>query len=647
MIITPLVSDWSVLEGQIIDITVDRLFDRFANRQASPVTWSTFVRRNELSWFTEEGLQQLEVIKKSGESYAFTITLVNKGGKQQPFSIQNIPPWLKTTASSGVMEPNSVRKITFTVEPDLTIGRYELDLFLDSDFNFDEKLLLNLRVIGEGPAWVVNPADFENSMSIIGKVKINGVFTSDAYSMLGAFSGDQVRGVARPEYDENYDEYFVYLPVYSNASSGEQITFKIWDAATGKIYSAQVNGESELTFIKNEVYGYKSAPYIFESTNFIEQYLTLQKGWTWFSVYAGDSRLNNLNALTTELELSQNDLIKSSTDGFDIYDRSIGWSGSLSTSGGLKSGGMYKIRLGESGNLAFKGSELNARDFSLTIQPGWNWLSYPLSGNINVKEGLAFLDAKEGDVIKSQRQFAVYDPRIGWSGTLKFLISGDGYMLKSNATTNQNFVYPDVFVEYGAGRQSETYETPVTGIENWSAYESSMNVVAEYPEDGEQPVSISVMDESGNIRGKADFEVISGRTLAFITIHGKSVGDELLRLFISGSDGQWLAQNELKYTAESLIGTFRDPLKLKLRKEQLLVYPNPVEDDLNVLFTAEHSGPAVITLTDLYGRPVHSVSMHALRGSNLWRLSTQLPRGVFMLRIEHDGGLSTIKVIKQ
>jgi hypothetical protein len=36
-----------------------------------------------------------------------------------------------------------------------------------------------------------------------------------------------------------------------------------------------------------------------------------------------------------------------------------------------------------------------------------------------ITEVLAFFDATDGDVIKSQNLFAIYDAVVGWNGTLK------------------------------------------------------------------------------------------------------------------------------------------------------------------------------------------------------------------------------------
>src|SRR5690606_20398618 len=163
---------------------------------------------------------------------------------------------------------------------------------------FDEKLLIDLRVLGADPGWHVDADAFEHNMNIIGKVRINGAFSEDPYTQIAAFAGDSVRGVANLEYDENYDEYFLYLTVYSNASSGEEITFKVWDASHGKVLQATVDGATSVSFIQNEVMGFKSAPVIFEGTHLIDQHIPLNEGWTWISLYAADPDLADLDALT-------------------------------------------------------------------------------------------------------------------------------------------------------------------------------------------------------------------------------------------------------------------------------------------------------------------------------------------------------------
>ena len=74
MILEPVVTDWASLEGQILDITVDRMFDSANNMQQSPITWTAYVKRNEVSWFAEGYNDIVDIVKKTGEEKSFEIT---------------------------------------------------------------------------------------------------------------------------------------------------------------------------------------------------------------------------------------------------------------------------------------------------------------------------------------------------------------------------------------------------------------------------------------------------------------------------------------------------------------------------------------------------------------------------------------------
>jgi hypothetical protein len=641
MILTPLVSDWSVLEGQIIDITVDRMFDVYGNRQSSPITWSAYVRRNEVTWFAGENAQTLAIEKTVGDPYNFDITIINKGGKKQPYAIENIPQWLTASNTKGTLDPNSVKVIRFKIAPELSIGEYSQDLYLNTDFNFDEKILLNIRVLGKAPDWKIDPSAFEISMSIIGKVKINGTFSQDAYSKVAAFIGDQVRGVANLEYDKNYDEYFVYLNVFSNTSSGEEITFKIWDASTGKIFQATMDGALSFTFIQNEVIGFKTKPVIFESTRYIDQVLTLNKGWTWISIYAKDTDLGNLNRLTSPMALTNNDIIKSQVY-FDMYDNQTGWDGSLTTSGGLSPSTMYKMKLAKANNLTLGGDEVDIAGWSTHINAGWNWLAYPLSNNINVNEALALLEPKEGDVIKNQRAFAIYDPIVGWSGPLGYMVAGEGYMLK--ASKAQEFNYPDIFKSTRKGGRLN--ENTNAGIDDWATYEYTMSIVAEVVAE-ETYDTVWVFDHKGTLRGKSAIVENGGRRLSYITVFGNSEPEDNLVFYLGNGNYREATSQGFFFTPDLLMGTMNKPVILNGTENLFTVYPNAFTSALHLTFNAMHAQETEIVLLDVLGHDVYRHSHTVVKGSNEIRLEPNVPNGLYLLTTTIDGSKHTLKVIKK
>jgi hypothetical protein len=640
MIITPLVSDWSVLEGQIIDITIDRMFDVHGNRQASPITWSAYVRRNEVAWFVEDGTQSLEVVKQAGEAYRFGITIANKGGKEQPYAIENIPSWLSASTTSGTLDPSSTKTILFNVAPELSIGEYSLDLFLDTDFNFDEKILLDLRVLDEGPDWAIDPTDFEYNMNIIGKIKINGSFSQDPFTTLAAFSGTELRGVANLEYDGNYDEYFLYLNVFSHTSTGEEITFKIWDASLGKVRQATMDGALSYSFVQNEVLGYKSAPVVFENTPFVEQYLALNQGWTWVSLYAEDPLLSDLDSLTLELTLANSDMVKSQLN-FDVYDGSTGWNGSLTNAGGLTTSAMYKVKLANANNLVLGGSEVDVDLWTTTINAGWNWLGYPLTNNVSSNEALALLDANEGDVIKSQRAFAIYDPIVGWSGTLDYLEAGQGYMLKSSVA--QQFSYPNVFRSTKSGRLNSTSE-----FDGWSLYEHNLNVIAEVIVDKDTPYdSVWVIDEMGIVRGKSDIRIDEqGRKLSYMTVFGNNIGTEELTVYLVNETSKLATSSRISFSPNLILGTLKDPFVIDLTGNKFSLYPNKFTTELNLVFNALSKQEAEVILVDVLGHEVYRQLYSVEMGANHLRIEPNLQDGLYLLTIIYDDQRIIHKVLR-
>ena len=639
LILTPLVSDWSVLEGQIIDITVDRLFDEYGNRQVSPVTWSAFVRRNEVSWYVQDGSQQAEFEKAANEPLGFTITLLNKGGKEQPYRILNIPDWLTIGEPDGVLAPNSSLALSAAIDPYLAVGEYAVDLYLDTDFNFDEKIILNLRVLGDAPDWQVNAGDFEYNMNIIGKVEVNGVLSEDPYTRVAAFVGNETRGVATLDYDADYDEYFVYLNVFSNASSGEDITFKIWDAGSGKIYEATIDGQPSYPFIQNEVVGYKAQPAVFANTSFVEQQLDLQAGWSWISLFVEDPDLGDLNLLTADMKLSDNDLIKSQT-AFDVYDSLAGWAGSLSQAGGLNTSAMYKVKLAHDNTLYLSGNEVALAGWSVPLAAGWNWLAYPLATNVSIREALAQLTASEGDIIKNQNSFAIYDPVVGWSGTLNYLTAGQGYMLRTAIA--QTFNYPAIFA---AGRYNESPAAEPLVVDNWQAFEHNLNVVAQVPDASFDKVL--ALNSRGELRGQAQVVQLDGRRLAFLTVFGQAGAGERLKLYLYGSQATQPTAIGFAFTPNQVLGTYRLPMLLEPITLDIAVYPNAFTAQLNVELIVEEAQTVTLSLTDALGRVRYLDTVEVRRGLNKMVLTPQIPKGLYVLTIVADGHRQTVKVVKQ
>ena len=79
----------------------------------------------------------------------------------------------------------------------------------------------------QNPNWQA-PTGYQYSMTITAILDISGDASRDEMDQVAAFVGNSVRGVALPAYEANSDKYFLFLTVFSNQASGENLSFKIY-----------------------------------------------------------------------------------------------------------------------------------------------------------------------------------------------------------------------------------------------------------------------------------------------------------------------------------------------------------------------------------------------------------------------------------
>ncbi|WP_298782320.1 LamG-like jellyroll fold domain-containing protein [uncultured Polaribacter sp.] len=644
IIITPQVSDWSVLENQILDITVDRLFDAAENQQASPVTWTAFVSKNNVEWYVNENESVVEIEKTSGESYEFEITLLNKGGVDEKFEITNIPNWLTLSETSGSLDPSSGITIQASIASELSIGEYVQDLFLETDFGLDEKLQLDLRVLSEAPDWSVNEPDYSNNMNIIGVIKINDQFSRDEFTKVGAFVNEEPRGEAYLLYDDARDSYFVFLTAYSNVSSGEDVTFKIWDGLNGKVLTASIDGLVSVPFLQNEVLGTKSSPVVFSGDLFSEQTISLNEGWTWFSSYVEDARFDNIKETFDGLTLAEGDQIKSQ-NLFSKYE-SGDWFGSLSN---IEISTMYKVKLATANSLTLVGQDVDETNLNLALNEGWNWLPFPIHKSTRLQDALSLYEPTDGDVIKDQFSFAIYDELSGWSGSLTYLTPNSGYMMRSGVA--QTFNYPSAgtvskFVSGNKGVSSKT-------VALFSKYSSNMNVVAEVLLD-DAYTDVLVYDEENNLRGTSPIVEVDGKKISFVTVF--SDGNDTMKFIVS--DGTKLIDVSSNFIFESnkVYGSLKKPVALGVKEvlasdsvelslSEVLLYPNPFSDSFIIDGSLQTDKVVKVEILSMLGNKVYSKSTP--EDKTIVDTSV-LARGVyFVILTSHSGKSIAKKMIKK
>ncbi len=612
------------LEKNIIEITVEGVEDKYGNRMASPATWTAYVHRNQVRWEDERRSFTKEIYKPM----EFVSTIKNTGGQQVGYSLMNLPPWLTAAPSAGVINPESTLEIHFTVNQALNIGEYNEDIILRTENGFDEKLPVSVKVFKTPPDWKVDPTRFEFTMNMVGKIKIENVYSTDEFDKLAVFVNDTIRGVANVRYVEEFDSYLVFMNVYGN-DNGEQLEFRIWDASAGQILDDVK--PFDVAFVPNEVTGTTTEPVIFEATGLHRQYIPLAKGWNWVSFNKLSSKQNNLNAFLSALEPEENDQIKSHGGGFNNFDFTSGW-----LVGGIDSidnRHMYQIKISKNDTIIYSGEKLAPGDVPMDLSPGWNHIGYLPDLAMDVNDALRLYTARASDVIKSQFAFAMYDPRVGWLGTLDVMQPGLGYMLKSQS--NVSFTYPNTTV-FKSAKLDYAASPPVAWKTNVAQFDGNLSLVARV--------------ETGNISGLAvNSEMILGAFINgechgfvspvansgigyspfFLNVSNTLNGQTVEFLLFDGMSGKtYHVQEDFPFVRDAVYGTTTNPEILTVntvvtgagevdKNSFIRCYPNPFNSRINIEFNGA-GGNVIIDVVDATGSLVKQVfNGMAVSGRNM------------------------------
>ncbi len=610
IIFTPTVEAYRI-ENITLDITVKDVKDLQGNTMASPKTWIAFVDQNQVTWQDQE----LSFRKKINEKLSFQANIINSGGELKTYKIENLPEWLTVDSKTGTLSPDSYKTLNFTVDPSVNIGYYEESISVVTDFGYNEPLLVKLYVYAPAPDWSVDPEKYQFSMNFIAQLKIDGVISSDTADMLGAFVGNQCRGVANLQYVEAYDMYEVFLTVFSNSENGEDIDLKIWDASEGIIH---LRITPEYIFGSNAIHGTPSQPVMISTNNTYQMVTQLPKGWKWISFNLASGDMADVNAMLSSVSSQTGDLIKGQTL-YDNYSSTIGWQGSLSSGGGFDNKSMYMIKTSVTDSLVYTGAKLNPAELPITINTGWNWIGYTPAVNIEISDALGNYNAADGDLLKSQYAFAMYDGMLGWIGDLKYLKPGLGYMLKTSNGTG-TLVYPETGMYKGA--QVPADDNVVT-VDQWKLeaenYQFNMSLLAQLTFDEGFVTENHVVGAfaGDECRGLAKPTIVNGELLFFVTLYSNLDSETITFKVLDTKTGKLSnAVESVVFKPNSIVGSPSNTYRLSLISQStsevvteatLNVYPNPTKGKVRINFVgSEDLSGSRLEITDFAGKVIYS-----------------------------------------
>lgn len=633
------------IEKTIVKFTVDGVRDKNGNEILSPITWSAFIDRNQLKWSDNA----LTIVKKLNEENTIKVKALNNGGSIEHFTVENLPSWLEAEPASGTIDPTASADIVLTIDPSLNIGTYDETLYLRGDNNVVEALQLTVKVEGEKPDWTVNAADFKYNMSVFGKLYINKVYSSDDEDMLAAFSGGKCVGVCNNRYYKQNDMYYAMLTVYSNDVSSDNLEFRIWDASTGQTYIAE--SEKPISFENNAVVGSPSQPVLFTAKDYRVQNITLNEGWTWISTNIASEKLSDLNKLLADGKWTSDDQVKNEQYGFASWTKRNGWMGQLTA---IDNDQMYLVHSSQPQSLHISGPVVDPTSHKLTIRGAkadgtarWNYISYLPSDNFTLKEALAGYDAKEGDIVKSQTQMAMYSGNLGWIGSLTYMENGKGYMLQRQSQDDAQLQYPS---KTSVGRKAKAVKSADEPTA-YFPYSANMTAVVEVEGVELQQGDRLVSYVAGEPRGYAEAIALpDGRTVFMLTIGGDK--PEAVDVTVE-RDGDVVAKapSAVSYAANSNVGTLSEPMRISFLGTEggLYIYPSPFYSQLKIRATVDRDAYTDVYVSDMSGKRIVAWN-DCNAGGNVditWNAGNMVPAGVYIVSIAVDGNVYSMKAIKK
>ena len=444
----------------------------------------------------------------------------------------------------------------------------------------------------------------------------------------------------------------------ADLDNGRDITFRLWDATTGIIYSnvsitlPDGTAMETITFNPAVNYGSFDSPLIFTKSDLIEQPLYLRTGWNWLSlgVEPGDAQTCDVFKDFTSWQVR----LKNHDSGM-YYCNGSYWADPLDE---VHANKMYKMMLTPIAGskdmpqpLNVVGRQVKLADTPVTLEHDWNWMPYTPTVTMTIGEALAGANPQVGDQVKSQTAFAYYGP-YGWEGNLLALESGKGYLYQSKDTLTKTFVYPTVATSSARRNAAAAATTPAVRAAgftpagsattpavraagfapagslsafspvNPNAYPDNMTMVILLTNNGTSIADAEVAAfVDGECRGAAVATTNGELPLYYLLIAGEGSGQPMeLRAYIGGSTMN--VSTDLTYSSDGNIGTPWEP------------------------FVIDISGTVGITAVD--GLPIDT-HWYTLQGFYIGTTKPSVP-GIYICRTSKDnrqGNSGKIVVIKR
>ncbi len=552
------------IEKTNVFVTVKEVPDLQGNLMESPLTLNYYVYRNPLRW----NVKRIEKEFDYGEGITFEATISNLSKDREYFELRDLPFWLDASITSGTIEALDEQVITFTVSPYMNVGNYKEAISLISASDMSDPLPISVKVKGSVPEWAVSPDLLKksNTMMLVARIRINDVVANDPNDILGVFSENlDTMGVAHIEVDNtnNAGEALAYVTVFGSSDT-KTLNFMYYDASTDNIYRLNTDDEHTIFFRTDSTAGSAKEPVELRNSwqNQLQR-LHLQDGWNWVTIH-----LEVPDTVTVSQFLDGMSRWKAG-DSFSTHNgqRTIQWNARYvegSPRGYVWSNAnkpitinpaqRYRIYSYGEKTAIFEGAFIYP---NVVVKKGWNRIGFLSPINLPIAQALSGYtdDATEGDVIKSLDGFAVATQTqtgIVWKGSLQYMETGKGYMLKRLKDGEKSFYYPTYYSDsrYSGGNSSAQARQHVNAS-------TTMNIVASVA-----GVALQQDDQLVVYRGAERLsEAQADADHHFYLNIGSDADSRQTFTFVLEREGQTVAvaDSYISYQADALLGTPAEP----------------------------------------------------------------------------------------
>ena len=459
-----------------------------------------------------ENWTENNIVITTSATYSFTVTddrtlVANFTNQSVSYTItaSASPTEGGSVSGAGSYQQGSTCIVTATANPGYTFTNWmENNAVISTEptYSFEVTSSRSLVANFEEMANYWTPILGGYNMTILGVVVVDGQEQRSDLLEVGAFCGDECRGTARLEYVENTDRYIVILTVCSNATSGENISFRLYDhllqqeidktclntlpfESDGLIgfgeepYHIIFNGEVSVTVTVNP----EGAGIIIGEGNYVLNETctltaTANEGYM-FANWTVDGEevssanpysfiVNNAVELTANFNYIQSTHFSSGWNWWSTYIEQDNIDGLAMLKEGIGSNGLiiksqtnsigyyqnnwygyfpitneasYKINVTNDCTVDIIGSLAIAENHPITIHPSWTWIGYPISHPQSIANAIGSdFQPSNNDVIKHQGGSAVYYAG-AWHPASFTFTPGYGYMYYSNASSDKVLTY--------------------------------------------------------------------------------------------------------------------------------------------------------------------------------------------------------------